>query len=507
MSLDLDSQHQILSRLQFVTRFSSNLVQITGEQGAGRSWLVERYLESWAKDTSQALLICNARQDDARQRAIILGQLVHGSVFNEQDSLLDSLQHLLGDQPCQLLIAIDDAHCLSPNMVAELWALVQHAKIAQGWQVNVLAFSLKGKLDKCLRQVSYGQGSTPLEVEIPHLTDSEREMLIELMLTSQGLDAGQRRIFRMRAANVPSLPGALFGLQQQEVPVSKEKRDRRFTPAILLALLLILLGLGGLGWYLLGGSPVEKAVPVVTTPEPGATDDDKIPSLETAIDEGKINTDDDKVLAGQNSEAGLPPVVDDSAALPEDSEFAGLTVGRRDDGKRLVVPDTVVDAIMEDQSVGGDGTRAVAEPLLPELAGKTQVTLPDPLATDSKPLPKPAANANKAPAPQTVATSDLDIANTELRDVPAERYALQLAALRSETEVNTFIQDNSLQGKVKVYQTVRSGEPWFMVIWGDYASVNAARRAEMDMPQNLQALGPWVKSFARIHREIDRVNL
>ncbi len=227
----------------------------------------------------------------------------------------------------------------------------------------------------------------------------------------------------------------------------------------------------------------------MSAPEPAASDSDKIPSLQTAIDEGKVQTDDDKVkLAAQGAEAGLPPVVDDSAALPEDSEFAGLTVGRRDDGKRVVVPDTVVDAIMEDQSVGGDGTRAVTDPLLPELAGKTRVILPDPLEADSKPAPKPAVNENTQPVSQTVSSSGLDIANTELRDVPAERYALQLAALRSEAEVNTFIRDNRLQGKVKVYQTVRSGEPWFMIIWGDYASVNAARRAEMDMPQNLQAL-------------------
>lgn len=48
--LDLESQTELLERLQLLTRFGSNLVNVCGRQGAGKSWLAQRFLDSWAQD-------------------------------------------------------------------------------------------------------------------------------------------------------------------------------------------------------------------------------------------------------------------------------------------------------------------------------------------------------------------------------------------------------------------------------------------------------------------------
>ncbi len=88
-------------RIQFLTRFSSNLIQITGREGAGKTWLAQRYLEQWADNSNQTLLLCHRAQIDSQHRSIILKQLVAQPVFNEQDPLQQSVEHMLGGRLCQ----------------------------------------------------------------------------------------------------------------------------------------------------------------------------------------------------------------------------------------------------------------------------------------------------------------------------------------------------------------------------------------------------------------------
>ncbi len=130
--LDLDSQIQLLSRLQFLTRFSSNLIQVTGAEGTGKTWLSQRYLEHWAGDSHQSLLLCHPNQQDGQHRSIILQQLAPKAVFNEQDPIGQSLERLFEQQPVNALIVVDDAHLLSQELVAELWGVVQQARLYPG---------------------------------------------------------------------------------------------------------------------------------------------------------------------------------------------------------------------------------------------------------------------------------------------------------------------------------------------------------------------------------------
>jgi DamX protein len=55
-----------------------------------------------------------------------------------------------------------------------------------------------------------------------------------------------------------------------------------------------------------------------------------------------------------------------------------------------------------------------------------------------------------------------------------------------------------------LYETRRKGEAWFIVITGNYKDIVTARRAELLLPDSVQAVQPWVKSYAQIHREIDQ---
>lgn len=142
--LELDSQRELLERLQLLTRFGSNLITITGTQGAGKTWLAQRYLEVWAPDKNQSLLMCFANQDDAQRRLTILSQLVSEPLFNPADSLIDSFIHLMDGEACDVVIAIDDAHLLSETLLSELWMLVLESQQNALWTVNVVLFTRTG---------------------------------------------------------------------------------------------------------------------------------------------------------------------------------------------------------------------------------------------------------------------------------------------------------------------------------------------------------------------------
>ncbi len=562
--IELESQIHVLNRLQFLTRFSSNLIQITGPEGAGKSFLAQQYLSQWAQESYQAYLICHTQQQDTQHREILLGQLFRDAVFNEQDSLSQSVQHLLGEHSGKVLIVIDDAHMLSPSLIGELWGLVQDATRTRHLQVNVLLFSMEGRLDNYLSKVSHGQGSAPLEVELDPLRDAEVQQFVDILIAHLHLDANQRREMKAQLELTPPLPGALAALHHQEVDDMAKKSNRSISLLVSLFVALLLVGAGLIFMFLPANKNAEPSVisvidedgPIivdaVTTP-PGM--EVELPSIETGpYEPSQGNESGDEMLTGVDG------VLDDQKRLPPDVIADGMTVGRLDDRDRVVVPGDIVDSMIDEQMAGGDGSVAmseqqdVLEAVGVVLGGETaDIDLVDEVDTNmigsegltiesnvgvelseavsDIVLPEPAdtipleAESTETEAEQpdeaavvtgtvvtepVVATPPISQPRTvlgdELKQVSANRYALQLAALRSLPAAQQFVADIDMTNQATIYQTVRSGADWYIVVSGSFASIEAARRGEFTLPAKAQAVEPWVKSYRQIHLEIDRVN-
>ncbi|MCQ1056799.1 AAA family ATPase [Photobacterium sp. ZSDE20] len=509
--LDLDSQIQLLSRLQFLTRFSSNLIQITGTEGAGKTWLSQRYLELWAGDSRQSLLLCHPNQQDGQHRSIILQQLAPRAVFNEQDPLGQSLERLFEQQPVNALIVVDDAHLLSPELLAELWGVVQQARLYPDWQVNVLLFSHSGRLDKYLGQLVQGQGNAPLEVEISPLSEQEAQLMVEMMFDGEHLDAQGRRRIREHALSCAPAPGELLKLELAEDKDMAEHKSRVLSPVALLSGLVVV-AVAVIAWWFV---PVGEDKPLAISGIPQAQLD-KLPEEPVGITTTKHDETGDK---GQE-----PTLVfdDDSETLPPEVSVEGLTVGRRDTNPRVVVPSDVVDAMLNEQKLGGTGERAVEEgkqslqPILPE--GKPvqlpETELPDSAAQmesqgeaisdDSVEGDAAEEDASTIATQAATAEPTVEELGSKLRGVAPAHYALQLAAMRSLPTAEQFIVDYDIAALAEVYETRRNGVAWFIIVTGDYPDVQAARIAETRLPPQLQSVEPWVKSYRQIHTEMDR---
>ncbi|KJG01293.1 AAA family ATPase [Photobacterium angustum] len=523
-NLDLDSQIQLLSRVQFITRFSSHLILLNGTQGSGKTWLAHQYLENYAQHAEQALLTCTDDQTQLQQRTLLLQQFHPTPMFNEQDSLSQSAEHLLPEK-INFVIIIDNAHFLAPELLAELWALVRQTEMHSGWQINVLLFADPNAITQSFDDIVRSIGPALLELEISELSPNEISQFSEMLLNDEQLGSQHRRDIKSRLARVEPRPGALQQLPQPDV-TDMSKGSRRLPPTQLLIGLIVIVCIIIAGWFGFKALQETKAIeaqPIVADPIK--------------------NTD----------------IVIDEKPLPTEINSEGLTVGRAEnEAQRVVVPSPLIDAIIDEQRVGGTG-KSVAQEFAKEVLfvpvqnepvisgdvatqthqqvvsgntaipkGETNLTAQSAsgrniVSDDSRPLPavvkvkKPEAkssatamivksdNKSRPLKKEIVTQSPIKLANTApILAINKRHYAIQLSASMSWNETKVFVEKNKIQSSARIYKTRRDGKIWFIVISGDYTTVTRARSAIKALPKQLKALSPWPKSYRKIQQEIER---
>jgi DamX protein len=491
--LEIESQVELLNRLQLLTRFGSNLINISGAKGSGKSWIAQRYLEAWSQDKNQSLLMCHQSQNDEQMRAILLKQVVFDALFNETDPIVESFAYLMQERSCDVVIVVDDAHLLSENLLAELWTLILEAQTNPAWTINVILFSSGSTLQPVLTRLSYGQEMKPISLDIEPLTDKEAETFSEMLVVKYATDAGLKKKIRQAVQKTPPLPGALMALGESKMERKIIIRSIIGSPAIIaaFAVLLLLLLAGGYFWFFSQSVPELETEQATRAAAPANPEQTVLPATEIAS--GTKGSSPEAAPEAAADEVAEP--TDDALALPPEIQDSTDSVGQADDGQRVVVPAQVVDALIEgDKEVDAsviDNAVADAEQ---QASDQTDIV-------EEQSEPVEAANQSLDVIPPPVIT--FSFAKDELAAIPATHYTLQLAALLSLEEAEQFIQEHQLSGQVRVYPTVRNDIEWFIVTYQDFPSIQAARDARLKLPESIQILEPWAKSMRQVHRELE----
>ncbi|MBN7285351.1 AAA family ATPase [Vibrio cholerae] len=477
--LDLESQTELLERLQLLTRFGSNLVNVCGRQGAGKSWLAQRFLDSWAQDKNQSLLMCHPNQSDEQRRVTMLSQLFSEPLYNPKDALAESFARLFEDQNCDIVIVVDDAHLLSESLVSELWMLVLEAQTDPRWNVNVVLFAQDNGLDALLTRLSYGQEHKPVDLEIEMLSEDEADRLFENRVMRYVDPQVERKVLNAYKKINP-LPGEIMALAETKNEKRVVIRSIIGSPFnIALVVLLLLLLLGGGYWWLLS-KPV---------PQEGSLLEGEVAELNSEANplaqEGTSSANGDGMFGAEGDDFGAD---DDTSALPPDVVDTTASVGIADDGKRVVINSDVVDALLQGKAETADTSD------INNLVESTQA------ATELKTQTLQQTQVQNA----QLKSVSFSFARDELKAMSPRSYTLQLAAMNSLQDVQGFINEHKLQGKVYVYPTLRNDVEWFIVTMGNYPTIQMARDASEKLSASLQALGPWAKSLSQVQREIER---
>ncbi|MCG9576188.1 SPOR domain-containing protein [Vibrio tubiashii] len=494
--LELDSQTELLERLQLLTNFGSNLVTLGGASGAGKTWLAQYYLEAWAQDKNQSLLMCYPNQDESQRRSTILTQLISEPLFNPADSLVESFTRLMQGETCDVVIAIDDAHLLTESFVSELWMLVLEAQVNPGWTVNVLLFAQSNSLDALLTRLGYGQEHKPIDLEIEPLSQEEADRFFEQLVIRFVEDDMEKRV-RNAYRTVARRPGEIMALGDQKVEKRIIIRSIVGSPiniALLVITLLVLIG-GGYWWMMSQPSPDDKAQQITESIEQTA-----IPTL------SEESVGEESTAATIEPEPVVDPTManaeDDSLSLPPDVTEQISSVGNIDeDHQRVVITSDVVDALMEGKPEQADTSKIEQ---VVEQSKTEQVTEPQAAVTsDSEAVAQSPAEEEVALSPTVIKFS---FTKDELKSFSSRSYTLQLAAVNSLEEVQNFIDRHQLANQVFIYPTQRNGVDWYIVTYQNYPTIQVARDAVQGLSTELQNLEPWAKSLSQVQREIDRGN-
>ncbi|NIY49430.1 cell division protein DamX [Cedecea colo] len=150
----------------------------------------------------------------------------------------------------------------------------------------------------------------------------------------------------------------------------------------------------------------------------------------------------------------------------------------------------------------------------PQATAKTTVAEPKPVVTAKRsepvvtapvkePVKAPAATAAPKATASAPAASGATVSGdaSAIKGAPGSHYTLQLSSSSNSTNLNAWAKKEKLQHYM-VYQTVRNGQPWYVLVSGVYASKDEAKRAVATLPADVQAKNPWAKPIHQVQSDL-----
>lgn len=103
-----------------------------------------------------------------------------------------------------------------------------------------------------------------------------------------------------------------------------------------------------------------------------------------------------------------------------------------------------------------------------------------------------AAQQPKQPAPSP------EQADPATQQPAADHYTIQLIGAYDRENLEGFVKALSLDGQTRIITTRRKDRNWHVVVYGDYASREAAGQGLQRLPTAAREHGPWVRSFGSL---------
>jgi DamX protein len=519
--ISFSSQLQLIDRLQHLLYLSSSMVFISGEKGSGKTTLIEQLSNQLPSKTQQAFVTLVEPISVAQIRLQIISQLFEQPLFDADDTLFNSLSLLKAkkDNDIARVIVFDNGSLLPEQLLLELAEVIKQKSQLTDNEINFILLgdeSNNNQMVQLLKQSSIYQGIAALSFKLPPLTIAEAKQLLRHSLEQVGYsakiqhqDALAKQLFACHG-----IPEKILLLATEvssgNLDEDKESWLKTRFPALFLMVSLVLIATL-LGFYLYPRFIKPEAdVDIVVETEELLLDEIPLTNIVTT-EGGAIEP-----LAGQWSNA--KKAIDDNQ----------LSVGIADNEQRVVISESLLFKIEQSASTAtiGDSSLAISEehesqtPMAVTKVNEELVS--DESASDSEieasisevemqPLHANSEPLNELESIEVVPNDSSVMLKNEISLTPSEillaidpdKYTLQLAGLSSEKSLNTFIENYQLPQKdVYLYQTMRNGEKWFVVIYGQFDSREIAIKEAGNRPTILKKLDTWAKKYALVHRDL-----
>lgn len=464
------SQQSVLDQLHNHVAFSESLIFLSGPSGAGKTTLLEVFLEQ-ASDYANLAYIPSPRQiKPAALRSMLLRQLVSLDAYSTDDSLLEALQRNLKPGRQHLIICVDNGTTLASEILAELQELVSSRHLFnQEHRVSVVIAAESDWAKRASKGISLGAAEAPIVIDIPAFFKREQQWFARKLAATQGdnLDAPQRNEAQVAQwlARTDGFPGQIQAVLEDELlqrphteqaiqarrrrlqdePVAPVKPNRWLSSYQLLIILVGTLALIALAIVIYSRPSTPPEVPVEAAPNT------ETEVIQTPSPESVPETEPPATQANEST-----VVMDYEQALEKLREQSEVRPAPRDIQFQLVQP------------------LAQAQPQ------------------------EPAHTEPEADEPVNPFADMYD--NLVLWNRSPERYVFQVAAFNSEARLEQFLADYS-HPELRIYQTFRNQQHWYMVVVGDFDDADTAR-AYLDSNADLQSIQPWLKTLRLVHEDL-----
>ncbi|MGE3317852.1 MAG: SPOR domain-containing protein [Candidatus Berkiella sp.] len=473
--------------------FSQNILLVLGQKQAGKSTFFEHYIHA----PFAGLKICALKADNAKTVEELLKEVALGFGLN-WDSASNLTQEVKNQAITSYQIAhetwmlmIDDAHLLDDTQMSALLQLVQFNDEARQ-QLHLVLLgepSLEGRLFSPNFAASVQGKVYSIELEPWTLHDVKRYFYSDALLRQ--LEPEHVAAIFERSQGLPGrviqeqllLQGSTKGAKT----MTKQNAKRWTHPIALGAVAGFLLG----GSYLLLNSTQEEEA--VNAPVNAAQ-----------VENIHLDNSDEKMAM---EEEPAPIVKETIAVAPKMPSTTTQSTQVEEQGAATTAATTTVAALEPPaQNTEMTVTQATTPTPAPQQL-QAPAPVPAPVATTTIATPEVSTQAMQAAPKVAVKSSEpkkpMSKEEEYLLSVDKNFYTLQLVGARNENSVKQFIQKHELDEHAYVYRTKLSGKDWYVVVLGEYATMDEAKVAASGLPTHIAAK-PWIREFTSIHSDIQK---
>jgi len=516
------------SRINFVSKLQvllqqQKLVVIEGPTGVGKTVVIEELLTTALPDANKCYITASKSISDIQVRSRVIEQLFGNVLFDPEKPLISSFLEF--NQQTQLMLAIDNAHFLSGQIIGELLQVFSELNKAGIQLAIVLSF------DKTISTTLLNINSSILSINaIPLLSKQESYLLLAEYVSDLPGEANIR--VKRWIENSGGIPIQLLAYDQDSsLKISDVSGlDVKFWGIVVIVASVVL----AVGLYLyrldiaqtdnaessvIGAdeqvvshwqSKAENVVEFPAINKPAAT----VIATPTASPEDILNS----LLAGQEEElaANLEDNLNDTKELSELSE-AKPESSLIEDGNVQAIVNTDSQLLTPAEESGDDNNRK-EESVQSEKRSESELI--DDASLVEVEDKNDGANGN---FPAVIATSPTDdlivtgeteqypsiqtetfykIDNQAFLSLPADHYVLQLTAVSSEATLAQYLLSAPVNlDLIRIYKIKRNQSDWIVVTYGLFTTIEQARIEAQRVEPNA-----WAKSVAVIQQQVTQFN-